>query len=173
MGRRYYCEYCDKSFSDNPTTRKNHMKGGIHQKNKKIHYDSFREPSVILREEMGKKPCRKFAQGDCHFGENCLFSHLTEERRHELEAQIVARHEAKKKRSNAKEPNLDDWLAKRVKKDGDTSKDSQIKPEPKDTEPDVPVFHLPVTLSGYTNLPPSVIPPTPHDMMLPSEAEWG
>jgi U11/U12 small nuclear ribonucleoprotein SNRNP20 len=42
MGKRYYCEFCDKSFADNRTNRKNHLNGLNHQRLKKQHYDAFR-----------------------------------------------------------------------------------------------------------------------------------
>lgn len=42
MGKRYYCDFCDKSFADSPQNRKNHMSGGQHQRMRKAHYDSFR-----------------------------------------------------------------------------------------------------------------------------------
>jgi U11/U12 small nuclear ribonucleoprotein SNRNP20 len=42
MGRRYYCEYCDKSFLDDFDAREKHIKGAHHQRMRKQHYDSFR-----------------------------------------------------------------------------------------------------------------------------------
>lgn len=42
MGKRYYCEFCDKSFADNPTNKRNHLKGVFHQRMKKLHYDAFK-----------------------------------------------------------------------------------------------------------------------------------
>ena len=42
MGKRYFCEVCDKTFADNPTNRRNHMKGLTHQRLRQQHYDSFR-----------------------------------------------------------------------------------------------------------------------------------
>ena len=41
MGKRYYCDFCDKAFADNPTTRRHHMSGMTHQRLKKAHYDAF------------------------------------------------------------------------------------------------------------------------------------
>lgn len=42
MGKRYHCDYCGKSFPDNPQSKKNHMNGVYHQRNRKAHYDLFR-----------------------------------------------------------------------------------------------------------------------------------
>jgi U11/U12 small nuclear ribonucleoprotein SNRNP20 len=38
------------------------MYGVFHQKNRKQHYDSFRDPEIILFEEVNKKPCKHFMQ---------------------------------------------------------------------------------------------------------------
>lgn len=42
MGKRYHCEYCNRSFADTPHTRKNHINGVQHKRNRKLHYDSFK-----------------------------------------------------------------------------------------------------------------------------------
>ena len=40
MPKRYYCEFCQKSFQDTVKSRKNHLKGFSHQRNRKAYYDS-------------------------------------------------------------------------------------------------------------------------------------
>lgn len=40
MPKRYYCDYCDKSFQDNPRNRSKHMRGYHHLRNKEMHYNS-------------------------------------------------------------------------------------------------------------------------------------
>ena len=42
MGKKYYCDFCDKSFADNPTNRKNHFRGVHHRQTRNIHYDQFK-----------------------------------------------------------------------------------------------------------------------------------
>jgi len=39
-GKQYFCEYCEKSFADNPTSRRNHLRGLQHQRMKNLHYES-------------------------------------------------------------------------------------------------------------------------------------
>jgi len=41
MGKRYYCDYCDKTFPDNPTNRRNHLNGVQHRTVRKLYYDAF------------------------------------------------------------------------------------------------------------------------------------
>ena len=41
MGKRYYCDYCDKAFLDNPTNRRNHLNGLQHRTARKLYYDAF------------------------------------------------------------------------------------------------------------------------------------
>ncbi|XP_053443460.1 zinc finger matrin-type protein 5 isoform X4 [Nycticebus coucang] len=43
MGKRYFCDYCDRSFQDNLHNRKKHLNGLQHLKAKKVWYDMFRE----------------------------------------------------------------------------------------------------------------------------------
>lgn len=42
MGKRYFCDYCDRSFQDNLHNRKKHLNGLQHLKAKKAWYDMFR-----------------------------------------------------------------------------------------------------------------------------------
>lgn len=42
MGKRYFCDYCDRSFQDNLHNRKKHLNGLQHLKAKKVWYDMFR-----------------------------------------------------------------------------------------------------------------------------------
>lgn len=42
MGKRYYCDYCDKTFADNSQNRKKHLNGVVHDRLRKLHYSLFR-----------------------------------------------------------------------------------------------------------------------------------
>lgn len=42
MGKRYYCDYCDRSFQDNMHNRKKHLNGVQHHRAKKAWFDHFR-----------------------------------------------------------------------------------------------------------------------------------
>ncbi|KAM9526984.1 zinc finger matrin-type protein 5 isoform 1-T1 [Guaruba guarouba] len=89
MGKRYFCDYCDRSFQDNLHNRKKHLNGVQHLRAKRAWYDLFRDAAAILQEEQTKKPCRKFLQtGQCDFGSNCRFSHMTEQDLEKLSAQV-------------------------------------------------------------------------------------
>ncbi|CAI8017484.1 Zinc finger CCCH domain-containing protein 3 [Geodia barretti] len=41
MPKRYQCEFCHKSFQDTPVARRRHLKGAGHQRNRRLHYESF------------------------------------------------------------------------------------------------------------------------------------
>ncbi|XP_067294837.1 zinc finger matrin-type protein 5 isoform X2 [Pseudorasbora parva] len=89
MGKRYYCDYCDRSFQDNPHNRKKHLNGVQHHRAKKSWFDNFRDAATVLNEERTKEPCRKFLQtGQCVFGTNCRFSHMSERYMKMLEQKI-------------------------------------------------------------------------------------
>lgn len=42
MGKKYYCEYCDKRFKDDANIRKKHIEGLPHQKARNEHYALFK-----------------------------------------------------------------------------------------------------------------------------------
>ena len=42
MGRRYYCDYCDKSLPPGMTHRKNHNRGIQHINNKRAYYFQYK-----------------------------------------------------------------------------------------------------------------------------------
>lgn len=42
MGKKYYCDYCEKSFKDDPNIRKKHIEGLPHQKARIEHYANFK-----------------------------------------------------------------------------------------------------------------------------------
>ncbi|CAF0844310.1 unnamed protein product [Didymodactylos carnosus] len=80
MGRRYYCNYCDKTFPNNSQNRRNHTRGIQHTMLKRLYYTKFKDPMLLLQEEQTKRFCNKFAQqGYCEFGDNCKYSHYTNE----------------------------------------------------------------------------------------------
>ncbi|XP_063313163.1 zinc finger matrin-type protein 5 isoform X2 [Pelobates fuscus] len=89
MGRRYLCDYCDRSFQDNLHNRKKHLNGVQHQRCKKAWYDLYRDASEILAEEQTKKLCRRFIQsGQCDFGPGCRFSHMSVQELDALKAHV-------------------------------------------------------------------------------------
>ncbi|OWR52174.1 zinc finger matrin-type protein 5 [Danaus plexippus plexippus] len=77
MGKKYYCDYCEKTMSSAPLIIKTHNKGMAHQKLVGEHYKQFKDAKTILEEENNKKPCLKYLKGECHFGTMCRFSHYT------------------------------------------------------------------------------------------------
>ncbi|KAK4471016.1 hypothetical protein MN116_006516 [Schistosoma mekongi] len=91
MGKRFICDYCDKSFPDNPVNRRNHLKGIQHQQARKLHYDKFLDPKEKLNIEKSKKPCLTFRNsGTCNYGPLCKYSHLTIEELQMLEEKCNA-----------------------------------------------------------------------------------
>ena len=47
MGKRYHCDFCGKSFQDNPQSRKRHLNGISHQRNRRLHYESVMGTHVV------------------------------------------------------------------------------------------------------------------------------
>ncbi|XP_016019838.2 zinc finger matrin-type protein 5 isoform X3 [Rousettus aegyptiacus] len=120
MGKRYFCDYCDRSFQDNLHNRKKHLNGLQHLKAKKSWYDMFRDAAAILLDEQNKRPCRKFLlTGQCDFGPNCRFSHMSERDLQELSIQVEEERRAREwppDIAELPEGHLEDWLEKRAKR---------------------------------------------------------
>ena len=89
---KYYCDYCDKSFSDTGNARKKHIESKVHSMMVKLYYDSLKgtksnlqfeniylnvqiEPSELFISQY-EVPCKSFAEsGTCQFGNSCRYSH--------------------------------------------------------------------------------------------------
>ncbi|GAA49289.1 U11/U12 small nuclear ribonucleoprotein 20 20kDa protein [Clonorchis sinensis] len=90
MGKRFYCDYCDKSFPDNATNRRAHLNGVQHQQARRLHFDRYLAPQEKLVLERAKKPCIGFVRsGECSYGVLCKYSHMTPEMFHQLEQQAM------------------------------------------------------------------------------------
>ncbi|XP_013145510.1 PREDICTED: zinc finger matrin-type protein 5 [Papilio polytes] len=89
MGKRYYCDYCDKTMVATPTIIRTHLKGTVHQKLVSEHYQQYKDAATILKEESYKKPCLRFLKGECNFGGICRFSHYTQEQIEALREYVV------------------------------------------------------------------------------------
>lgn len=42
MGKRYYCDFCDKTFPYNTANRKKHNEGSYHQMARNAYYSKFK-----------------------------------------------------------------------------------------------------------------------------------
>ncbi|XP_056313962.1 zinc finger matrin-type protein 5 isoform X1 [Danio aesculapii] len=119
MGKRYYCDYCDRSFQDNLHNRKKHLNGVQHHRAKKAWFDNFRDAATLLNDERAKEVCRKFLQtGQCVFGTSCRFSHMSEKQMKMLEQKIddEKRQKEDPDQDGSSERSVDEWLSRREKK---------------------------------------------------------
>uniref|UniRef100_A0A1X7U5N4 U1-C C2H2-type zinc finger domain-containing protein n=1 Tax=Amphimedon queenslandica TaxID=400682 RepID=A0A1X7U5N4_AMPQE len=46
MPKKYYCDYCCKSFQDTPKARKRHFSGLSHQRQRKYYYETVIIPAA-------------------------------------------------------------------------------------------------------------------------------
>ncbi|KAG8521260.1 Zinc finger matrin-type protein 5, partial [Galemys pyrenaicus] len=185
MGKRYFCDYCDRSFQDNLHNRKKHLNGLQHLKAKKVWYDMFRDAAAILLDEQNKRPCRKFLlTGQCDFGSNCRFSHMSERDLQELSIQVEVEGgipltwlcllptEERRARewpldiAEFPEAHLEDWLEKRAKR---LSAAPSSRAEPIRTT----IFQYPVGWPPVQELPPSLRAPPPGGWPLQPSVQWG
>ncbi|XP_047426035.1 zinc finger matrin-type protein 5 [Mugil cephalus] len=175
MGRRYYCDYCDRSFQDNMHNRKKHLNGVQHHRAKKAWFDHFRDSTAILCDEQAKKPCRKFLQrGICDFGPNCRFSHMSEEELDILKRQVEDENQRREDAVDRMEPGrcIEEWLSRREKKRSAASNKGDLKSN-EDSEEGQAESDIPPQLLSIPDLPPSLLPPPPGGWKVKVSTEWG
>ncbi|EFB25729.1 hypothetical protein PANDA_003641, partial [Ailuropoda melanoleuca] len=170
MGKHYFCDYCNRSFQDNLHNRKKHLNGLQHLKAKKVWYDMFRDAAAILLDEQNKRPCRKFLlTGQCDFGSNCRFSHMSERDLQELSIQVEEERRAREWPLDVvelPEGHLEDWLEKRAKR---LSLAPSSRAEPMRTT----IFQYPIGWPPVQELPPSLRAPPPGGWPLQPSVQWG
>ncbi|KAI6076406.1 Zinc finger matrin-type protein 5 [Aix galericulata] len=172
MGKRYFCDYCDRSFQDNLHNRKKHLNGVQHLRAKRAWYDLFRDAAAILQEEQSKKPCRKFLQtGQCDFGANCRFSHMTEQDLEKLSAQVQGGEKALP-RGAGLQGKPGELLCARA---AFRAKYTHCRASPRVSSlPEKPLpFQYPPGWPPPQELPPSLQAPPPGGWPLPPDLQWG
>ncbi|XP_034565594.1 zinc finger matrin-type protein 5 [Notolabrus celidotus] len=174
MGRRYYCDYCDRSFQDNMHNRKKHLNGVQHHRSKKAWYDHFRDSSAILCDEQAKKACRKFLQkGICDFGPNCRFSHMSEEDMDHLKRQVEDERQLREgPDSFLPGRSIGDWLSRREKKKTALGVKGDLKNK-EDGEDGEAESDAPPQLLSIPDLPPSLLPPPLGGWKVKVNTDWG
>ncbi|XP_065205483.1 zinc finger matrin-type protein 5-like [Planococcus citri] len=148
MGKRYFCDYCDRSFVDEIQARKKHLNGTAHVRNRQIHYMSCRDLKTLIEEETVKEECFKFKRtGQCPFEENCYRSHYSREQLQSFKQQLAEQELQKKLRDLSEIKSIDSWLDKRNTVDIGTGQD----PDDSHTTP-----YVPLESNFYNSLPPSL-----------------
>ncbi|XP_019867715.1 zinc finger matrin-type protein 5 [Aethina tumida] len=166
MGRRYYCDYCDKTFIDDLDARKKHLQSAQHIKMRNIHYENQRDPETIFREESLKTPCRRyFHEGFCQFEGVCKFSHYTPEDLYEVSRQVEFNKElqkAKKINNAIKIPPVESWIEKYNRSLNEANPTL------------VNIFwDYPRNLENHPNLPPSLLQFNPNSFINDDFPQWG
>lgn len=114
MGKRYFCDYCNRAFLDDPDSRKKHLLGIVHIRARNNHYQQFKDIETVFLEERTKEECKRFKNsGYCHFGENCNFTHYSKEDLANLQKQVEDRKREKDSYMHIAQASLDEWLKKR------------------------------------------------------------
>ena len=132
-----------------------------------------RNPEIVLQDELSKRPCKNFlSTGVCNFMENCKFSHLTTDRKAELEKLVKEKQKARERKTadqQDKDPEkkLSEWLSKRSKTD-DQDMNSRS-----DEAPLLPVYEIPSHVTQIQNPPPSILPPPADVLRGLSFVDWG
>ncbi|XP_045532955.1 zinc finger matrin-type protein 5 [Pieris brassicae] len=98
MGKRYHCEYCDKTLVAAPSTIRTHNNGAVHQKLVNDHYQQFKDPETILEEESSKRPCTRYITSQCPFGSICRYSHYTPEEINNLKYYVAEKNKLQTKK---------------------------------------------------------------------------
>lgn len=86
--RKYYCDYCDRSFVDSKEQREMHFKSVSHQNNVRLWYQSrkgyyvllisYIETATIVKEQSAIPICDVFKKtGFCPMGNQCPYRHIS------------------------------------------------------------------------------------------------
>ncbi|KAF2900092.1 hypothetical protein ILUMI_06090 [Ignelater luminosus] len=167
MGRRYYCDYCDKTFIDDLEARRKHLTSSHHIKLRKLHYEQHRDPRTVLAEESVKTICRRFIQhGECQFAGNCKYTHYSQEELLNLKQQIqLDDYEKQRKTRKVPEiPSLESWIEKYNQKHNKADKESDEVLTP---------WSYPEQLEFRSDLPPSLKKFKPDNFKDDDFDEWG
>ncbi|XP_043261833.1 zinc finger matrin-type protein 5 [Colletes gigas] len=167
MGKRYYCAYCDRSFKDDPEARKKHLSSLQHAKNRADHYNMYKDPEVILKEECAKTPCKRYLTiGDCAFGLGCRFSHYTPQMIWELQHFVETRNQSRSQFVPENGwPNPDDIIKEYFEFNTNSSGSEEV---------NYPAWYRPLEMHDYAMLPPSLWPITPESLVNTTVfKEWG
>ncbi|XP_012260633.2 zinc finger matrin-type protein 5-like [Athalia rosae] len=167
MGKRYYCDYCDRSFKDDPEARKKHLTSLQHARNRMEHYDQFKDAATILQEESTKLPCKRFmTQGDCAFGNGCRFSHYSPYMLWELKRHVWTTSQ-NSETATITPPRSSDVIREffeNVTDENSTQHGQSIISAG---------WNYPIELQNYPNLPPSLWPITPKSVGTSDFGKWG
>ncbi|BES89287.1 Zinc finger, matrin-type 5 [Nesidiocoris tenuis] len=156
MGKRYFCDYCQRSFVDDIVSRKKHLSGVLHIRQKKEYYALNRDLRTLIAEEREKEQCRRYRfQGDCPFGLQCAYTHYSEEELASFE--IIIREEDEKR---SRLPSIEEWLTKKANNQRKANLLDNIPPNVFATSQDL-------------TLPPSLRFPTLEQMQSFTPSEWG
>ncbi|XP_018573397.1 zinc finger matrin-type protein 5 [Anoplophora glabripennis] len=165
MGRRYYCDYCDKKFIDDIEHRKKHLQSSYHIKLRNLHYEYCKDPETLLREELLKTPCRRFSQyGSCQFERSCKYTHYSPEELCELRQQVerIQIMRRKKLEEVPNVPSVESWMQKYNK--SNNKEDDEV----------VHTFWTyPESFERRLDLPPSLVRFKPEHFSDDNFEEWG
>ncbi|CAG8433637.1 10926_t:CDS:2 [Diversispora eburnea] len=160
MVKKYYCDYCDRSFPDNIEARRKHLEGTQHKNKVKQHYDSFKDPVELLIENSKKSRCRKFFEfGYCPFGLSCKYSHVPVG----FDFSIIDPH-----MYLAQNPHLLPQQNFR----GSTSKENTINTKMIQPRQQLPIFKYKFPTGFPKDLPPSLRPPPSTGYDYSSCSQW-
>ncbi|XP_050072591.1 zinc finger matrin-type protein 5 [Anopheles maculipalpis] len=100
MGRKYYCDYCDKRIQNDYSIIKQHNVGLPHLRAKAEYFQQFKSLEQILEEIKHKAPCRSLKDGsECTFGVLCRYRHYTPEQIWEMQQLVKTKQDIRHKRS--------------------------------------------------------------------------
>ncbi|XP_039256980.2 zinc finger matrin-type protein 5-like [Styela clava] len=175
MGRRYYCEFCDRAFLDNLNARKKHVVSSTHQQLRKAYYDKFKTKQQKLNDELAKPRICKYYQnsGNCQFGSSCRYRHISDVEIERIKKEI----NEESKKDEMSNRTVKNWLS--LNKQKQISKEKLEKTGGAAVSerkiPDIPQTStvLPDSLKQLPFLPLSMQPPPEDGWPRLNEVEWG
>ncbi|CAF0781637.1 unnamed protein product [Brachionus calyciflorus] len=175
MGKRYYCDFCDKTIPNNHDMIKKHNEGAQHQTLKNSYYLKYKDLETKLYEERQKRPCFKyFNLGFCTFGDLCRDSHKNKEQIQQMEDLYRLECHKKVKLEEEKLERSNKSLRKKNYGPKEYLTEYLNREENEKLENFFPKYNLPKKLAIYNEsvLPPSLKSPTYKDFINYEPNSW-
>lgn len=170
MGKRYYCQYCNRAFLDNLNARKKHLASAAHHQQREAWYDKFKDKRQRLTEQLEKpRVCRYYLQqGSCAFGPSCRYRHMTDDEVDKVKRELDEEDLQKQQSPQDSDRTVQSWLDNRA-----NSRRGSPPSQSSDDKSQTISYIIPEGILSLPSVPPSLLPPPHGSWPQYPDIDWG